>query len=367
MNTYELKLPDESDDNKLRISLVKDPAVEMTLMKFSKEELIQHHFSDQEKRIIYAPAMIPNKLIYREDVQGAPANVFYTEGTIEKFRDVYFNTQSNSKSNLYHMDTDVEGVDVVESWIVDDPRNDKSSSMGFKEIPKGTWMIGMKINSDEIWNDHIKSGKIDGLSIESKFLHELMDEKALSSKQLFNKTKETKMRKEISKLLFSAIKKVAMESELQEYSDGDFKFYAVDLEVGSIVTDAEGNPIANAEFKQGEKEFKTDEIGAIVESEAKEEVKMADEEVAADAPAEDEVAKLKEENDALKAEVEDLKAKLSEAEAEAVKSESQLVAMAKQTMSAKSIGLNPKMQKQDFSKMSVREKFELERAERLKK
>jgi hypothetical protein len=36
-------------------------------------------------------------------------------------------------------------------------------------------------------------------------------------------------------------------------------------------------------------------------------------------------------------------------------------------MSAKSIGLNPKMQKQDFSKMSVREKFELERAERLKR
>jgi regulator of replication initiation timing len=367
MKVYEIKLSDQSENDDLRISLVESPAVELTLMKFNKEEVLKLHFSDQEKKIIYSPCMIPNKLIYRNDVNGEPAEVFYTEDTVEKFRNQYFTSKRDS--NLYHMDANVSGINVVESWIVEDPETDKSKAMGFSGITKGTWMVGMKIENDEVWQDHIKTGKITGFSIEGHFLHELSETPTQVSMdmQLFNKTKETKMRKEISKLLFSAIKKVAMESELQEYSDGDFKFYAVDLEVGSIVTDAEGNPIANAEFKQGEKEFKTDEIGAIVESEAKEEVKMADEEVAADAPAEDEVAKLKEENDALKAEVEDLKAKLSEAEAEAVKSESQLVAMAKQTMSAKSIGLNPKMQKQDFSKMSVREKFELERAERLKK
>lgn len=386
MDTYELKLPDDLESNKLRISLVKDPAVELTLMKFNKEEIKVHHFSDQEKRIIYAPAMVPNKLIYRENINGEPANVFYTEDTVEKFRDQYFRTQGNSKSNLYHMDNDVDGVDVVESWIVQDPENDKASSMGFKNIPKGTWMIGMKINSNEIWQEHIKTGKIDGLSIESVFLHNLVEGKS-EDNELKQKENKTKMKKEISKLIFSAIKKVAMESELQKYSDGDLEFYAVDLEEGSIVTDAEGNALVNAELSQGDVKYKTDEIGAISivaeaeaiveevelsEDEVKEdELEMADEaEVVAEEVSDeaveivesDEVKELKELVGSLEKQVEELNTKLADAEAEKIKSEANLVAMAKQTMSANKVKLTPKMTRQDFSKMSAREKFEYERS-----
>lgn len=372
MKRYEIKLADQDENDDLRISLVKDPAVESNLMKFSKE-IKTHHFSDHEKKIVFSAAMIPNKLIFRKDVYGEPAEVFYTPETVEKFRNQYFT--SKRSSNLYHMDSDIDGVDVVESWIVNDPETDKSKSMGFTGITKGTWMVGMKINNEEVWTDHIKTGKIDGFSIEGSFSHEL-------SKDNYLKT-NTKMKKEISRALFAAIKKVAMESELKEYVDGDFKFYALDLEVGTIVTDADGNPIPNAEFKYEDKEFKTGDLGEILEAEVKDEevkedvivemkgsdkkVKM--EEVVIDetvelAPADaEELARLREEVALLRSERDALIERVAEIEAEKAVSETQLVAMAKMTMGAKPIKLTPtKMSSQDFSKLTPREKFELERS-----
>jgi hypothetical protein len=55
----------------------------------------------------------------------------------------------------------------VESWIIEDEQKDKSKLYGF-DLPKGTWMISMKVNNDEVWND-VKEGKVKGFSIEGYF------------------------------------------------------------------------------------------------------------------------------------------------------------------------------------------------------
>ena len=44
---------------------------------------------------------------------------------------------------------------------------DKSRLYGY-DLPKGTWMVSMKINNDELWNK-IKAGELKGLSIEGYF------------------------------------------------------------------------------------------------------------------------------------------------------------------------------------------------------
>jgi hypothetical protein len=58
-------------------------------------------------------------------------------------------------------------MSVVESWLIEDEKMDKSQLYGFN-LPKGTWMISMKVDNDEVWQD-VKDGKIKGFSIEGYF------------------------------------------------------------------------------------------------------------------------------------------------------------------------------------------------------
>ncbi len=69
-------------------------------------------------------------------------------------------------SHLEH-EKKITGLSVVESWIIEDEEKDKSKLYGF-DLPKGTWMISMKVNNDEVWND-VKEGKVKGFSIEGYF------------------------------------------------------------------------------------------------------------------------------------------------------------------------------------------------------
>jgi hypothetical protein len=62
-------------------------------------------------------------------------------------------------------------MSVVESWIIDDSKSDKSRFYGF-DLPKGTWMISMKVNNQEVWAD-VKEGKVKGFSIEGYFADKL--------------------------------------------------------------------------------------------------------------------------------------------------------------------------------------------------
>jgi hypothetical protein len=46
------------------------------MVKFSEETETLLYFANEEKEIF--PAMSPDKLIHRNNIQGEPANVFYT-------------------------------------------------------------------------------------------------------------------------------------------------------------------------------------------------------------------------------------------------------------------------------------------------
>ena len=75
--------------------------------------------------------------------------------------------RSNQNNATYEHKDKLEGLSVVESWIIDDEKSDKSRLYGF-DLPKGTWMISMKVNNDEVWKD-VKEGKVKGFSIEGYF------------------------------------------------------------------------------------------------------------------------------------------------------------------------------------------------------
>jgi len=147
------------------ISLVSQPAMEGDFLTFKKQEEVKFAEVDKEKRILMGLVLEPNKLIYRNQ-GGEEFNVFFSEQDIE---DVAYNFQkqsSQTNSTIEHSNERIEGVTFVETWTIENPEVDKSTNFGFN-YPKGSWMAMMKVDNDEVWNNYVKSGKVNGFSIDA--------------------------------------------------------------------------------------------------------------------------------------------------------------------------------------------------------
>jgi hypothetical protein len=104
-------------------------------------------------------ALVPNKQIYRRNAKNEEYYIYFSEDTIRKASELFL-MRSNQNNATYEHEKKLKGLSVVESWIIEDEKKDKSNLYGFK-LPKGTWMISMKVNNDEVWND-VKEGKVKG-------------------------------------------------------------------------------------------------------------------------------------------------------------------------------------------------------------
>lgn len=175
MKTYELKIEDDTDEV-FAISLVENPAIEENWMYFKKENQLFQKV-DTDKRMIVGPILIPNKKILRVDGEGDPYQVFFSTETVKELAQNYLKKKYTSNSTLEH-EKYVKGVYLVESWIKEG-KLDKSNTFGLN-LPEGTWVGVFKIEDDEIWNNYVKTGKVQGFSIEGLFSHELVHTSNLS-------------------------------------------------------------------------------------------------------------------------------------------------------------------------------------------
>jgi hypothetical protein len=147
------------------VSVVKSPAIEENFVALNKHE-IELKEIDTEKRILMGAALVPNKQIYRRNAKNEEYYIYFSEDTIRKASELFL-MRSNQNNATYEHEKKLKGLSVVESWIIEDEKKDKSNLYGFS-LPKGTWMISMKVNNDEVWND-VKEGKVKGFSIEGYF------------------------------------------------------------------------------------------------------------------------------------------------------------------------------------------------------
>ena len=176
---------DEADkENGLDIiSFVSAPAIEKDFMHFNKEvKEFKFKSTDEEKRIVTGACMIPNQEILRLDAEGKPYFVFFTEDTVAKAQEVFAKYGKTKTTNFEHEDSTLEGATVIESWIVKDPKNDKSNALGF-DVPVNTWMVSYKVDNDELWKK-VKNGEVNGFSIEgvfSKNIVKMSEEKTLEA------------------------------------------------------------------------------------------------------------------------------------------------------------------------------------------
>jgi len=165
----ELVIDDSSQELAIdAISLVSSPAIEQDFVFFGKEKNnLTFAKIDEEKRMLVSPALIPNKQIFRYDPNtDSDYYVYFSPDTVRKASELYLKHNNHHKATYEHQDR-VSGVLTVESWIIEDTKTDKSTLYGYS-LPKGTWMVKMKIENVELWQK-IKAGELKGLSIEGYF------------------------------------------------------------------------------------------------------------------------------------------------------------------------------------------------------
>jgi hypothetical protein len=168
MKIIELIISNDEDGIEA-ISLVDRPAIESNFITLAKEYEMNLAEVDKEKKILMGPALIPNKMIFRKDGK-EKYQVFFSESTVEQASQMYLQNGNQSNATLQHK-TKIQGMSLVESWLITDPDMDKSKSYGFN-LPKGTWMVSMKADNEQIWAK-AKSGEIKGFSIEGYFADKL--------------------------------------------------------------------------------------------------------------------------------------------------------------------------------------------------
>ncbi len=165
MRIVELILGDDEMTGIEAISVVENPAIEEDFIALKSEE-IKLAEVNKEKRILMGALLVPNKPIYRRKGE-EEYYIYFSKETVEKASQLYLMNGNQSKATLEHQHT-INGLTLVESWLVEDEVHDKSRKYGLS-VPVGTWMGAVKVNNEQIWNDFVKTGKVKGFSIEGYF------------------------------------------------------------------------------------------------------------------------------------------------------------------------------------------------------
>lgn len=267
---YEALISSE-DDGIVTISLVDEPAVESDFVCFAKDTGKQlFALKDSAERLITGCLMKADTPIYRND-NGFQYYIVFSKKTIQTMAQKML-----ADSTFKNIDTQHNGellpqgaLTLMEVYIKD---SNKGIDPNFVDIPDGSLMSTFKVNSDDIWNECLNGDYLNGFSLEGFFETKQID----FSINKPNKTKSFKMRiKELLRRMLAQFGEVSMD-ELTLYYEGDGE-----LTVGTVVTDIDGNPVADGEYHNEEMtvtimDGKVDAIEYI----EKEEEPVADEPVA---------------------------------------------------------------------------------------
>ena len=166
---------DESDEYSGvdAISLVEYPAIEENWVALNENKR-EYKFKalDEDKKILIGALLVPNKMIYRKDGD-EEYYIHFTKETVKKASELYL-MNGNANNATYEHIKEVEGVSLVESWIVEDKEKDKSALYDL-DLPIGSWVGAVKVNNEKLWEMAKVEGSIRGFSIEGYFAERATD------------------------------------------------------------------------------------------------------------------------------------------------------------------------------------------------
>lgn len=158
--------PEYSDGEDLgieQIAFTSQPAIKVKGLAFNQSQRII--FADDLKYRITAPAMIPME-IYRKDDEQGEYYVQFTEETIAKIHEKFMSDLRNRDLfNLEHDTSKTVPAYILETWVVDNPKQDKAFSTFGIDVPKGTLMVTAQITDQEYYAELVANDQV-GFSIE---------------------------------------------------------------------------------------------------------------------------------------------------------------------------------------------------------
>ena len=164
---YKITIEDEfADGENLGIEMIaftNMPAIKVKGMAFGAEKKMI--FADDLKYRITAPAMIPMDIYRKSDDEGE----YYVQFTAEVIEQIHTKFMADLRNrdifNLEH-DTDKKvPAYILETWIVDNPTQDKAFSTFGIEVPKGTLMLTAQVTDKQYFEELVAKEQI-GFSIE---------------------------------------------------------------------------------------------------------------------------------------------------------------------------------------------------------
>ena len=198
MDIIELVIDEQSEEFSgiEAISVVESPAIEEDFIALKNEDKIRLAEVSKEKRLLMGAALIPDKPIYRKSGDHE-FYIYFSKDTVAKASQMFLKSGNQGQATMEHATKKLDGMTVVESWIVESDLYDKSKKYGL-DMPIGTWMVSMKVDNDEIWNNYVKKNKIKGFSIEGYFADKLSRPK---DKQKDTYSEDDKLLKDIIDVL----------------------------------------------------------------------------------------------------------------------------------------------------------------------
>lgn len=166
--TYKITIDEQYNDGQEplgidMIAFTSNPAVLVKGVAFKSQNKLS--FSDNLKYRITAPAMIPME-IYRRDEEMGEYYVQFTEEEIDTIHKEFMSDLKNRDIfNLEHNAEQKVPAYLLEAWIVDNPKEDKSYSTFGIDVPKGTLMVTAQITDEGYYQELVKEGRV-GFSIE---------------------------------------------------------------------------------------------------------------------------------------------------------------------------------------------------------
>jgi len=203
------------------ISVVENPAIEEDFIALNSD-IIELQKVDDEKKLLLGALLIPNKPIYRRNGEDE-YYIYFSKDTVLKASQMYLMNGNQNKATMEHQ-YEINGLSLVESWIVEDEVHDKSRKYGMN-VPVGTWMGAIKVNNTEVWEQFVKTGKVKGFSIEGYFADKM---EAPKDKMLGDFAEMERIQEEEAEYLLSEVRaiikndnrtKSGKKMELESFSD----------------------------------------------------------------------------------------------------------------------------------------------------
>lgn len=211
MKVIELILDEEQEYAGIdAISVVEHPAIEEDFVALKSQEFKLAEV-DTERRILMGALLIPNKPIYRRNGEDE-YYIYFSRKTVAKASQLFLQKGNQANSTMEHTAEKLQGMTLVESWIVEDNEKDKAALYDMK-VPVGTWMGAVKVDNDDIWNNYVKTGKVKGFSIEGYFADKMERPQENIEEDL------SKIEQEEAEYLLAELKSIIQEVEMESYND----------------------------------------------------------------------------------------------------------------------------------------------------